>query len=42
MVDVNAFGPGKVFTECEELIRSNLGFAGFDEVILLETKGWSA
>ena len=34
--------PGKVFTECEEVIKSNLIKVGFDEVILIESKAWSA
>ena len=33
---------GKVFTECEEIINKNLVAVGFDEVILLESRGWSA
>jgi hypothetical protein len=35
-------GPGKVFTECEDLIKANLVKCGFDPVILAETRGWSA
>jgi len=42
MVNISATGPGKNFVECENLIRSNLKHAGFDEVLLLETKEWSA
>ena len=35
-------GPGKVFTECEDLIKSNLVKCGFDPIILQETQGWDA
>ena len=35
-------GPGKVFTECEDLIKQNLVKCGFDPVILAETQGWNA
>jgi hypothetical protein len=34
--------PGKVFTECEQVIKANLLKLGFDEVILNETRFWSA
>jgi hypothetical protein len=42
IVSVQDTGPGKVFTECEELIKKNLPLAGFDPIILQETLGWSA
>ena len=35
-------GPGKVFTECEDLIKQNLIKCGFDPIILEETKGWNS
>ena len=35
-------GPGKVFSECEDLIKNNLKHAGFDEALLLDSKKWSA
>jgi N-acetyl-beta-hexosaminidase len=34
--------PGKVFTECEDLIKSNLIHVGFDEVLLGESKAWTS
>jgi stress response protein SCP2 len=32
--------PGKVFTECEQMIKNNLKYAGFDEDLLGESKAW--
>ena len=37
---VNDYGPGKVFTECEQLIIKGLEKVGFDPVLLEETKNW--
>ena len=31
-----------MFTECEQVIKANLAKVGFDEVILMETRSWSA
>ena len=42
VVNVSDTGPGVNFGESEELIRNNLKHAGLDEVLLLETKEWSA
>ena len=42
VVNVSATGPGVNFGTSEELIRNNLKYGGFDEVLLLETKEWSA
>ena len=35
-------GPGKVFTECEDLIKNNLKHVGMQEYMLMESKKWSA
>jgi hypothetical protein len=35
------FGPGKVFTECEELIQKNLVSCGLDIALIQESKAWS-
>ena len=42
MVNVSKFGSGKVFTECEDLIKANLKLTGYDENLLYETKSWKA
>ena len=42
MVNILETGPGKNFSESEELIRNNLKYAGFDEILLLETKTWTS
>jgi len=34
-------GPGKVFTECEQLIEDNLKFVGLDPVLMAESKQWN-
>jgi hypothetical protein len=34
-------GPGKVFTECEQLIEDNLKFVGLDPIIMAESKQWN-
>ena len=39
-VNVNAVGSGTNFQESNDLIMNNLTHAGFDPVLLLETKGW--
>ena len=31
---------GKVFTDCEQMIKNNLKYAGFDEDLLGESKAW--
>ena len=41
MVNVHELGPGTVFTDCEDLIRQNLKYAWFDEIVLMETRGWT-
>ena len=41
-VNVNAAGDGTNFIESNDIIMKNLTFAGFDPVILMETKGWNA
>ena len=35
LTHLNAFGPGKVVTECEALIMSNLEKVGLDPIILM-------
>ena len=39
---VNAAGDGTNFIESNDIVMKNLTFAGFDPVILMETKGWNA
>ena len=34
LAKIDKFGEGKVFTECEDLVRNNLKLAGFDEMFL--------
>ena len=41
-MDSSDKGPGKVFTECETLIKDNLTKCGLDPVLLAETQGWNA
>jgi len=36
------FGPGTNFQDSDALIRKNLKYAGFDEVMLEETKNWNS
>ena len=38
---ITAFGPGKNFTECDDLIMKNLERVGLDPIILMETKNWN-
>ena len=38
---ITAFGPGKVFTESDDLIMKNLEKVGLDPIILMETKNWN-
>ena len=38
---INAFGPGKVFTESEALITKNLVPFGFDPILLEESRNWN-
>ena len=40
-INVSTPGPGKNFTESENMIRSNLSMAGFDPVMLQETANWN-
>lgn len=40
--NATVFGEGKVFSECEDLIKSNLKHVGFNEHMLLDSKKWSA
>ena len=42
MCNVSKFGKGKVFTECEDLIKNNLKCTGYNEFLLYETKSWKA
>ena len=37
---VQAYGPGKVFTECDEMVIKSLENVGFDPIILMETANW--
>jgi len=39
--NVTAYGQGKTFMECEDLIRNNLKLVGFDEGLLMESKNWT-
>jgi hypothetical protein len=39
--NATAFGPGKVFTECTELIQKNLTNCGFDMALIEESKAWT-
>jgi hypothetical protein len=32
---------GKIFTECEKLVKRNLVKTGFDEYLFLESKNWT-
>jgi hypothetical protein len=40
-VNVTEWGPGTNFTESETLIRNSLRHAGFDAIMLEETKNWA-
>ena len=42
MVNVCEVGPGTNFDECSAMITTHLQKAGFDPVILEETKNWTA
>ena len=39
--NINAFGPQKTFTECNDMIMTNLEKVGFDPIILQETQNWN-
>jgi len=42
LCNVSKFGSGKVFTECEDLIKNNLKCTGYNEELLFESKSWKA
>jgi hypothetical protein len=39
--NATAFGPGKIFTECEDLIQKNMVHCGFDLALIEESKAWT-
>jgi tellurium resistance protein TerD len=41
LLNTNTFGPGKVFTECQDLINGGLVNCGLDMALIQESKSWA-